>query len=417
MNKSKSSIIIFTDKYPYSLSESFFKDELEYISASFDKITIIPFEKGNAEIVREIPENVNLIRPVYKSVKNKQELVLKGIFNFSIIFPFIKEFIRKGLRQKKFSVYNWIVHLLIIRSTLAYIKKTHLPDQIKNADILYFYWGLRWSQVLPFLPIELKSKIVVRFHGTDLYENLNSNYIPFREQQLRRLNLAVFVSETGKNYLSDRYPFIKEHSIIARLGTFDTGLNPYSTQNRIHIVSCSNLVPVKRVYLIAKSLSFTDINIKWTHLGDGVQMNEIKELVKLLPENIEVELPGGISHNELLNYYKNNPIHIFLNVSSSEGVPVSVMEALSFGIPVIATNAGGTCEIVNDKVGLLVDINITPYQLSSKIKELVYSEKYINLRTNARNQWERLCRADVVYPQFIGKLKGLIQSMDQKTSE
>ncbi|MFR4320263.1 MAG: glycosyltransferase [Blautia massiliensis (ex Durand et al. 2017)] len=38
-----------------------------------------------------------------------------------------------------------------------------------------------------------------------------------------------------------------------------------------------------------------------------------------------------------------------MNVSSSEGIPVSIMEATSFGIPGIATDAGGTKEIIRDK--------------------------------------------------------------------
>ena len=48
----------------------------------------------------------------------------------------------------------------------------------------------------------------------------------------------------------------------------------------------------------------------------------------------------------MLDYYKNNIIDIFINLSASEGIPVSIMDAISFGIPCIATNVGGTGEIV-----------------------------------------------------------------------
>jgi len=49
-----------------------------------------------------------------------------------------------------------------------------------------------------------------------------------------------------------------------------------------------------------------------------------------------------LPHNDVLNYYASNPVDVFINTSSSEGLPVSIMEAMSFGIPVIATNVGGT---------------------------------------------------------------------------
>ncbi len=407
MDNANKSLIIFTDKFPYSLGENFFNDELSFLIQGFSKITIIPFEKGNTKNIREIPKSINLIQPVFNSVKNKKELIIRGIFNFSFVFPFINEIIVTLNNKKTFSFYNWLVYVFIIRTLLTYIRKGKLTENFKQADILYFYWGLRWSQVIPFISDEFNSKIVVRFHGSDLYENLNRNYIPHREVQLRQLKLAVCVSEMGKNYLSDRYPFLKGKVIVGRLGTFDYGLNPFINNTKIHIVSCSNLVPVKRVHLIAQSLMYFNVNIKWTHIGGGSQMNEIRDLVKDLPENIETELTGSMSHGDLLNFYKTCPVHVFLNVSSSEGVPVSVMEALSFGIPVLATNAGGTSEIVNDMVGLLLDIKITPQELSSKIMSLIYNEQYLNFRINARNQWENLCRADIIYPEFIHTLKNM----------
>lgn len=43
-------------------------------------------------------------------------------------------------------------------------------------------------------------------------------------------------------------------------------------------------------------------------------------------------------------------------MSDSEGIPVSIMEAMSFGIPVIARNVGGMSEIVNEENGLLLEM-------------------------------------------------------------
>ncbi|NCO54621.1 MAG: glycosyltransferase, partial [Bacteroidetes bacterium] len=69
-------------------------------------------------------------------------------------------------------------------------------------------------------------------------------------------------------------------------------------------------------------------------------------------------------------------VDLFINVSESEGIPVSIMEALSAGIPVIATNVGGTNEIVNNDVGFLIDkefeintaVNIINNYLNSPIE-------------------------------------------------
>ena len=64
---------------------------------------------------------------------------------------------------------------------------------------------------------------------------------------------------------------------------------------------------------------------------------------------------------------------MFINLSSSEGIPVSIMEAQSFGIPVIATNVGGSGEIVVSETGVLVDENRTEASvLLSLNKDLGY---------------------------------------------
>lgn len=408
------SILIFTDKYPFSKSEPFFKEELDFISNSFYKVTIQPFESGGSEAIRTLPEGVHLLNPVFNRAKNKGELIIKGAFNFSPFRIFLKEILKMRIWKSASAIYTWFTYILIIRTLIAFSKRKQWKKSLSAYDVLYFYWGLRWSQILPFLPDDLTAKIVVRFHGSDLYENPNRNMIPFREKQLRKITLAVFVSEMGKDYLAGLYPFLKDKCLVARIGTDDYGLNPYQSQNKIHLVTCSNLVPVKRVYLVAQSLAFIDFEITWTHIGDGVQMNEIKELVKSLPDHIQVNLRGIMSHDDLMDFYKHNTVHLFLNVSSSEGIPVSVMEALSFGIPVLATNVGGTYEIVNEKVGQLLEPDITPAEISGKIKEILFHKNYVDSRHNARNQWEKLCRADQLYPQFMSQLKRLMMSSPPK---
>ncbi|MDD0858820.1 glycosyltransferase [Arthrobacter alpinus] len=63
-------------------------------------------------------------------------------------------------------------------------------------------------------------------------------------------------------------------------------------------------------------------------------------------EDLVIELKGAVANDEVLNFYRNHEISVFINVSTSEGVPVSIMEAISFDIPVVATSVGGTPEIV-----------------------------------------------------------------------
>jgi len=397
-------ILIFTDNFPYGKSESFLETELEYIDHSFEKVSVFPFEKGKDKNLREISDKIEIVKPVFNKVKNKTEILHKGLFNTSVFLMLIKEGLRSKVWKSSTNFRIWVTHFLVIRSLLSEVKRRDLINFFNQFDILYFYWGLRWSQILPFLPPEIEAKIVVRFHGSDLYEHTNNYYIPWRYEQLCRINKVIAVSETGKKYIENQYPFLKEKIIVSRVGTKDHGLNTYNKSETVRIVSCSNLVPVKRVDLIAKTLALFKIPVSWVHFGDGPGISVIYTLIRQLPGNIKAEMKGAVEHEELMDYYRTAPIDLFINVSSSEGVPVSVMEAMSFGIPVIATNVGGTSEIVSDKTGLLVNADISPEELAEKIEELTQKKDFIDLQSASRLEWEKKSMAGKVYPEFIEQL-------------
>lgn len=396
------SILIFTDKYPYGKGETFFELELKFLSNIFETVTILPLERTASASCRTYPHNVKVLNPPFISVKNKLELLRKGLFNRSEVLSFFRElFVSKAFfSAAKFR--NWFVHFLVVRAELAFLELKRDTVRMEVYDIRFFYWGLRWSQVLPFIP-DSSAKTVVRFHGSDLYNERNNNYIPFRKEQLNKIDLAVFISEMGQAYLKQRYAQILKNTVVARLGTEDFGLGPLN-KGKIHIVSCSNIVPLKQIDKIALALNHLKTEVTWTHLGDGPLRSMIQKIVH---PATEVIFKGHLSHDELMAYYQNHPVDLFINTSSSEGIPVSVMEALSFGIPVIATNVGGTAEIVDGDVGLLISPDITPIELAKAIDGFLNLDNHKKLRSNARKRWEDRCQANSLYAEFARLLHHL----------
>ena len=90
-----------------------------------------------------------------------------------------------------------------------------------------------------------------------------------------------------------------------------------------------------------------------------------------LPSGI-VDLKGYVSNRELLDYYEHYHIDLFLNVSLSEGLPLSIMEACSVGVPIVATNVGGVAEIVQDKEnGILLDKDFSDQDLLEAILRFI----------------------------------------------
>ncbi len=98
-----------------------------------------------------------------------------------------------------------------------------------------------------------------------------------------------------------------------------------------------------------------------------------------------------------------------MNVSESEGVPVSIMEAQSFGIPVIATNVGGTPEIVNEENGHLLTANPTANEIASSFYDVAFNkEKWKNKRKLSHKNWEENFNAEKNYRAFADEILSLI---------
>jgi glycosyltransferase involved in cell wall biosynthesis len=90
-------------------------------------------------------------------------------------------------------------------------------------------------------------------------------------------------------------------------------------------------------------------------------------------------------------FYSNNPVDLFLNVSESEGIPVSIMEAMAAGIPVIATDVGGSAEIVDDSVGTIVPADTTAESLAKSIATFrdIPRARSLEMREACRRRIER----------------------------
>ena len=81
-------------------------------------------------------------------------------------------------------------------------------------------------------------------------------------------------------------------------------------------------------------------------VGDGAEMPAIRELVASLDLGSTVSLPGMVHDTD--NWYRKMDFYIVS--SDEEGLPVSMLEAMSFGLPVIATDVGAIGEVIETVV-------------------------------------------------------------------
>ena len=396
-------IILFTSNYPFGKGESFIENEIKILALSFKKCIIIS-NNLNDKKTRSVPENVVVER--FSSKLNQLEKIssFKYLFNRIIIKEIL--FTKKVLKLKwtffkmKTSLISFFKAKKINKNIFDLQSKYFLH---KTNCIYYSYWMDDNAIALSFLASEKK---ICRVHGWDLYfERNKESYLPFRKQILE--NLKVFsISQLGKTYLKDKTNFEKVQ--ISRLGTKALKRNILKTINKKRIVSCSNVIPLKRISLIIESLELlTHLNIEWIHFGDGPLLNELKLLAK--EKSLNAVFKGNVSNTAILNFLQNEPIDLFINLSSTEGIPVSIMEAFSCGIPAIATNVGGTSELVNNANGILLSSNPSAKSIAKEIEQfLKLNEKEIeSKRSIAFETWNNKFNAEKNYTEFAEIISNL----------
>ena len=401
-------LILFTNSYPTGSGETFLENEITFLSKGFKTITIYPLyiDKSGE---REIPSNVTIGDPLLPFNPSKRvSLLINGLFNCSPLLFAIKDYFNRKAWQSAKKSWIFFSYLLTIRAILKNRKvKREILSAEKENTTLYFYWGDKSALLIPFLKRKNPNlpRCLVRFHGSDIYEEAKS-FLPFRELLLPTIDIACPISQNGADYLRERYPeYLPKEIKVSRLGSTPHPYIPKIGRESFHIVSCSNVIELKRIELIAKSIEAVSSHkkIKWTHIGDGPLLDNIKKLTANFSKDIEISFLGRIESREVLKFYKESNIDLFIQLSRSEGIPVSIMEAISFGIPVIATNVGGVNEIVSNSIGRLLPANPT---VSEVKKELEYFISISNsgifrFKENARNEWSKRWNMEKNYSDFV----------------
>lgn len=404
-------LIFFTNAYPYGKALEWKKRELEAISREFEEVIVIPFSFEGNEEAKAVPAGVKVWEPVFTDTNQfYQPKKLPALLLSPDCAYFLKEFLSKKVYSNSYWFKNWVVasnRIFQLKQQAFYKRLTAIEE--KESTVMYFFWGNTFAHLLPFFKKLGFSKFLVRFHGFDLYAERSGGYQAYQQSVLKHSSLLAPISRHGLSYLQNRHaiPFAAE---VLRLGVRDFGLSQPSTDGVLRIFSCSRLIKLKRVPLLVAALKhLQDFPVEWVHIGDGEEQEVVLEQLKQVPENVTVKLLGWMDASLVPQYYENRAADLFINVSESEGVPVSIMEAFAAGIPAMATDVGGVREIVNGENGILLPKEITEAALAGKIKDYykLDEQQKIKMRKQARATFENKCNSALLEQELVQKLKSL----------
>jgi glycosyltransferase involved in cell wall biosynthesis len=416
-------LVLITSQFPFGTSESFLESEFPFLNNNFDRIIIIA-QNVSGKMTRFVPESVIIHR--YNPSSSFSEflrLPILILLNFSTILSLLHDEIDfRRMTGSQVALRNLLLVLKKVIKTLQlrdYIKAKLSKEDISKNIVFYSYWLKTGAHAISLLDYE-KSIKIARAHGSDLYEEKTvSGYLPLLNFSAKKLNAIFFTSRHGMEYFSSKVKYESDGFIVSRLGVKIPNISGVKANisDEYVIVSCSNMIPLKRIDLIIKALGSVQINkeILWLHFGDGVLRTDLETLARKKLgslKRIKYRFMGHYPNNELLEYYAHNKIDLFINTSSTEGIPVSIMEAQSFGIPVIVTDTGAVTEIVVEGTGSLLPVDFKTDELANMITHYanLTDHEYDIIRMNAIRNRESNFDAISNYNKFIISVNSILAS-------
>lgn len=410
-------VILFTQSYPYDFASehNFIEPEISQLAEKWERIILVPRMRKGKRL--SLPPHVEVDDQYANFLeRNSQpQRMIRSAWKS-------RSFFREVRTHPSLLLYPSKVLKLILFSSRVELTKQWIINLIRTQPIdpcdclLYSYWFDHAATALARVRREYPAtRAVSRAHGYDIYEEYYYPYYwPYRRETLEALDAVFFASEAGKGYYRDRYPEFTSKYETAHLGTKDPGfLSNASEDGVFRIVSCAHIVPVKRLDLLLKGIAAAahlrpELRFEWIHFGDGTGGKSLNQkMARDFPQNARGRLMGNVQNSEIIQHYREQPVDVFLNVSSTEGgAPVAIQEAMSCGIPVIATLVGGNPEAVSEKNGILLGPDPSPHEIAVALLK-IWEDPLLaaKMRIESRRIWETSYNAQVNFRAFAERLK------------
>ena len=268
----------------------------------------------------------------------------------------------------------------------------------KNKDLI-FVNGLGTEATVA--NIFLKKKIIRKIVGDPVWERAyNKAKIPesFDEFQVKNYGFSISLQKKVRSFSIKKSDIVvtpSQHlkNFILNLGfknkieIINNGVlipeenTNIFTNDQINITIVSRLVSHKNIEKIIRAIS--DLNSPLIYLniiGDGPELNQLQKISLESNNKDNIIFHGKLNRDEINHIFLNSDIYI--QASNYEGLPHSLLEAMSYGIPVLCTPVGECKEILgNEDRGYILDLPVSKNNIKSKISEIIGEKNIANKKS------------------------------------
>lgn len=404
-------LVLVTDSFPFGgvPERTFIEPELPFLAERFGRVIIVPtVYKDRMPESLVLPAGVEVSRCWIDSPERRHKilrfrhLLYPSVWKLSVGHGFIS-----NLKMT-------VMARAMAASLCRCLRKNGVdPD----TTLFYSFWLSVGAMSFGLLSRKMPVRYIVCAHRFDIISKVSP--------LLRRLTvehaMKVYgVSSAGVGALKSEFGETGTEIRSRTLGSVK--IFPGSVcrghaiaERKITFLSVARVEPVKRVamnfeMIRAIAVARPATKVKWIHVGVGSEMQRLRDKItdNTLPANLEVRLAGEFSNADTQRIYTTECVDWFVHLSESEGLPIAICEALSYGVPVIATDVGGVSEAVTDDTGILLPEDVRPEEfVRSLIPYLESDVRSSSIRVSALKYWREKFDASLLRPEFVDELSRL----------
>lgn len=313
------------------------------------------FEKDQAIALQKEGHKVSILyvdgrfRKYYRRIGvnhlQENDIDIYGLFLFPMVF----------LSKMSYKLHYWVKKRMLDYVFSYMLKRQEKPDII----YAHFLYNIAYA-------VYLKEKYNIPLVGMEHWSGVNqpelSSDIIYRGQiAYQGANRIIAVSNSLKEQIYNH--FKRDATVIHNMVNeefFQMPIRKYTNRGKLIYISIGNLFYIKGHDILIKALSeVAKYTLDWELriVGGGSEEKNLQNLIKQFGLENNIKMIGRKNKQEIISLLYDSDI--FILPSRSENFSVAVLEALSAGLPVVATSCGGIRECINEKNGVLVSVEDT----------------------------------------------------------
>lgn len=387
-------ILVVTNQFPsdtFKYKGSFVFQQIREVSKYTNTIKVVT-PNYNKDKSFEKLDNIEIFR--FKSfTKKTQDPLLRNLF--------------KGLMGK----------LILILFVISQTRKILSVSRKSKIDLIHAHWALPSGFSAFLASIIMRKKILITSHGSDL-TYCSEKWVLSKMLKILIKKSFYFICDTDS--LKDIALSI--HNDSKKIKTIYLGVSnnylKYRTNKKPNakkksIIFVGSLYPIKGIKYLMESLELLskkrdDFILRI--VGGGELTNYVLEFIQLKKLDHICKFEGFLPHEETVKLISESDLAI--QTSLSEGLSVVIQESIYLGKPIVATNVGGTKEIVKDNFnGFLIE----PMNNEQFIEKVSYLLDNVDILLEMGNNSLEIAKEKLELEKNVSQITDLYQEILQTT--